>query len=1147
MTSSGPPEPFGSARDLKKSLTCFEAIRLLPNGEIALRHLKYSADLSNVLFSNFLTKNQVKFDEEILPRLRVKLNVVRCNRKNQNILIYDNRFHSDVVGSWPEVCILLDRNDRLVKKGNFSICIPFSDKSSISNLPPRRDLSELLQVSGHKFKDPKNFRETRSVIRKLNLQNSAVVWYRWKISASLKKFGQLWLVPPPNCLRTVEVEAFLRPDYSLGFRADTKHLQRPIRKNKSERRNEAEKIRDEKIDLKIPDEFSRNYSSCVSVSLVGLNELFNLTSLSPEQFSNLSKSLGKTAGVLWIELDDLKRARFATYRDAGHEFQLELDSQKKWKKLFDTIFARREEMTREKEFILKNATDYLTEFAGENFGSRHKRCLASLKRCIKNFKLLVYGKNDYVIHSLKSEFCFYMSQRTKKGFRGVAMNSDSKNNLSMLKTPELSLFNFFNYKKLNEEEEDSVDYLPDPVISGKGRKSLIFQKRQPDGRTTLACVRERGEKRSGQLLAAWNLFGDMFMSQFQFDIFSLPFGSLSGLSYKSIWTLYTRSGGPYHHGLERTKMFDRELLRKHSKGGFSYSAQMKKEVGDPLHDDPGQTCKNIQSCDIRSSYGYACSTLNSVKGFCTSYALPASDDDSCGGKKLIRCDRFARFESFEFLSVFYTLHQLETSSAQRVKIKTVYSNFHQFGVFVLKNFPIDLAVVTEAGHLRLFNMDGSFAHGCRAGCPNEKSYVGNQNRTDLERASQFRDDCIQQWCRNMNRKMNNNSFSIYTVVTSCHDAAYSPTNLKIYFESVPELRSLTSGYLKKNEISADELLSCSPDMNFLALVEGHVDGLAAAADNCFKPLLVLEDSEKKMWSRSDRTLRETLVSRDTLEWLTENYQFKIEKVKKVWLFKKCNLFRRVFDRLVKQRSLEETSITKKQFLKSLVNHCSGYFGLNENKNNCLKSNRLVLKLGRNFDMYNTEIIEADPVENTSILILRSYSRLRRSAGGRTSQNSALPIYCLIVEFGKMRLSQAMCHFEKFLQPEKFRFAYSNVDNLILVLSEETLEKAASPLLRKQFLAQQSLFFGSDPGQLKVEFEFSSSDNWKFVTGSCQNYAVLAEKYEGVHRNNGLNAISSETSYLASCNILENQKTVVQQERRVDKMRNSETIFKNISF
>ena len=674
-------------------------------------------------------------------------------------------------------------------------------------------------------------------------------------------------------------------------------------------------------------------------------------------------------------------------------------------------------------------------------------------------------------------------------------------------------------------------------------------------------MRERGKKRSRQLLAAWNLFGQLFVSEFNYDIFSLPFGSLSGLSYKSIWTLYARSGGPYHHGLEKIKTFDRELLRKHCQGGFSYSAEIKREVGDPLRDDPARTCKSIRSFDIRSSYGYACSTLNSVKGFCTSYSLqpppptptPTSDDDSFREQKLIRCDRFARFESFEFLSVFYTIRLLETASP-RVKIKTVYSNFHQFGVFVLNRFPVDLTVVTEEGHLRLFNMDGSFAHGCRAGCPDEKSYVGDKSREELEMASQLRDDCIQKWCKNMNEKMNNNSFSIYKVVTDCHDSDYSPKNLRLQFESWPELRSLTSGYLKKNELSAGDLLGCSREMNYLALVEGRVvaDKEATPASG-LKPLLVLREvaaGEKKNWSRSDNTMGETLVSRDTLEWLTKNCQFKVEKVKKIWLFKKCNLFGRVFDRLVKQRALDETGKTKKEFLKSLVNHCSGYFGLNENNKINSKANRLVLKLGRNFDMFKTEIVEAEPVENQNILILRTFTG-RRNAANLRPQNSALPIYCLIVDFGKMRLSQAMCHFERFLHPEKFRFAYSNVDNLIVVLSEDALEEAAADddaanrPLKKQFLAQQSVFFGPDPGQLKVEFEFTSADNWKFVTGCCQNYAVLADKRDGLHRNNGLNSITAETSFLASSNMLEKRKTVVRQERRVDKMRNSETTFKNI--
>ena len=1108
-----------STLDSNKSLICFEAIKKLPNGRFALKQYRGEKKLLQMSFLKFMAKHQTEFDEEILIHLKTKLNVVKFNCKNEPILIYDNRYLKIVKPNWPEVCWIMNKRGKIIQTGDFSICIPFSADSSIKNLPAEQELCELLQLKTKKFKNPKNFVETKKIVKRLNLENDIVVWYHWKIGRRKKRYGEIWLQPPPNkIVDGIDIEAFLRPNYTIGFRGSTKFLD-DLRPSLSQMN-----ISNGPVAIAIPpNEFQKNAAASVCVQLQGLNELFNISALSLENFKKISTLLGKMAGAVWIELDVENNARFATYKDFQVEFQVELSCQQDWNKFFDFIFERRNVIMKEKETILAPAIAYLKQVTQNNDASSpFQKCLKNFEICIKNSKILVYSKNDFVLHSLKTQFCYFMSKKALKGFRGIGLTGDAKNNLSTLKTPELTFANFFNYLEM---EEASEDFLPEPVLLLK--KNLKKQPPQNNTQSTLSYVKERGLVQARQLYLAWQTFGEMFLNQFHFDIFSIPFSSLSGLSFKSIWTLYTRSGGWYQHGLEKSKHFDRDLLRKQCKGGFSFSAQLKRNANEPLFESQTELCKNIQGFDIRSSYGFACSELSAVKGFCTSFKWNNEKNN------LECCDTVWRFNSFEFLSVFYTIHYLETNL--RVNIKTVYSNFHQFGFFSIKRYPLDLVVVTAEGHLRLFNFDGEYAHGCRAGCPSLASYVQNKSRKDLEAETEERDNFIEAWCEQMNRSMKNESFCIYQVKTSCHDSAFFKSNLLKYFKSQPVLKNLISHYFRTREVEMDELIFCSENLTFLAIVEGFVPN-----SNDQKPLFVQDGDQK--WKRAEST-DGLFLSRDYLQWLMEEFNFQVTKIQKVWVYKKCKLFNVIFKNLIEQRALDSTSQTQKDFLKNVVNFCSGYFGFNEFKAQAFTKNRLVTKIGQKFDC-NTEIKFLDSIGDVSFLVLRKQLLTRE----KKNSNYPLPIYCLITEFGKMTLSKAFCHFEKFLMKEKRLFAYSNIDNLILILSTETLEDAVCPALREKFLKHQKNFFGLKPGQLKKEFEFVSSDKWKFVTSMAQNYAVLSEKSsKDINKNNGWNASSSEHSYTAACKILKKQKVSILQERRVDKMLNTKTVLKNLCF
>jgi hypothetical protein len=119
-----------------------------------------------------------------------------------------------------------------------------------------------------------------------------------------------------------------------------------------------------------------------------------------------------------------------------------------------------------------------------------------------------------------------------------------------------------------------------------------------------------------------------------------------------------------------------------------------------MHSTFGNPASTILEMDITSSYGYASSNMMTPSGFC--YGYIANEDGI-----LVRCDKTPRHKTFEFLSVFYTLHALEK---QGYVIQTVYSNFHQYGIFSINKYPVDLVVICQKqqspGKILLFQFDG---------------------------------------------------------------------------------------------------------------------------------------------------------------------------------------------------------------------------------------------------------------------------------------------------------------------------------------------------------------------------------------------------------------------------------------------------------
>jgi len=497
------------------------------------------------------------------------------------------------------------------------------------------------------------------------------------------------------------LSAYTKFDYSIAYRKQ-EVAKKIVRKRKIEDIfNEFSKLTTSSDCKKaVFDAYQQNRSSVVSVSLSGLTEAFNLGAITNfEHFKQLSYRLSLTSASIWVELDESGEARYITYSEINPDytvgFEVNNHCELSWKKTFDEIFERRQNAVDKKQKLLGNLIQHLSKFPSKT-SSPWTKCINSLKACIKRMTIVLFSEKDDVMHALKLNFANYLSNRKEKYYRGVTIKSSSTKDLIALVTHQMCIFNLQGY--LPEGDFLPSDVKPKPVIP-KNVKNLYHCKSPLKETSMIQYCFERGEKLSKSVLINWFEFGKKFVDQFEFDIFSLSYTSLSSLSFKCIWLKYTKEAGHLFHGIEKTKLQYEAVIRDHSHGGFSYSFRDKLDSGQEMHGGlgGGEPVVAAMEFDIMSSYGFGASSIETATGFCTGFK------HDCG-EYLQKTDLTARQKSFEFLSVYYTVWN--TMENEGLKISATYSNFHQLGFVQIGPYPLDLVIVLEGGRILLYQFDG---------------------------------------------------------------------------------------------------------------------------------------------------------------------------------------------------------------------------------------------------------------------------------------------------------------------------------------------------------------------------------------------------------------------------------------------------------
>jgi hypothetical protein len=1080
-----------------------QAIELLPNNQLYKKKVKEEGLNQNVPFLQILEKNM---DQFLFLQTFLYLRLVILQHVGNSMqILYSGLFSGPNLNpAWPIQIWIFNSKGHILRKENCLSSCPKLNRYKQKHFLPQQNLSTMLGLT-KQYPDPIDFQSTIEFLTKHNKLDHVQINYCYSYHSY--NGAVFWNDPLDTKLY---IEAFTTFKYQLGFRiakltSKTKQKKVTI--------NNATEIGN--VGATEPNIRQANKSSAISVKLAGLNLAFNLGIIMYEQVAQLSLELGKCAASIWMEYDTLFNARYVTVCAAKQIFQTEIINQQSWIKVFDFIYKIKFEVAQQKRQILDSVLTKLSNVS-QSTHSPFKSCVQQLMHTIEHLTVVLFSTDDTCIHAIKLYLCAYLKE-TKKKYNIIHLNTSSTNTINMLRTKELTFLNLNMYL-----DDDAIfkSTLPKPVIVHYIKR--LFHQPKIDAATTLLCLcKKRGKEIAPQLLICWLTIGQFFIDHFELDIFASHFRSISYLAFVAVWSKYAKTSGVFHQGLEKTKAAYEKIFRSFSHGGFSYSCKDYLECGQPIFGTHGEHASSLFSLDITSSYGYAGSQIQIPTGFCNAYF-----DNGCGFLQL--CEPFSRHNSFEFLSVYYTLYLLSLEQSRQVK--TVFSNFHSNGIFYIKRYPIDLVVIFSNGDISLFQFDGAYAHGCREGCQLFSSFVRGRQRKDLETETQKRDDVINLWVKETNEM--SIIKALYVVITDCHDDNYKLKRLKQHFHAIPLLSSLISSYPTAKTCTQDDVLFSNDNLTFIIVLEGFVP--LKSDGKCPKPLLC--KNEEQNWSRQNATTsRPILLTKDYLNWLTKHYNFQVTKIHSVFFYKKCNILNLIYTELTLLRMNPNISNSIKQLVKNVVNFSAGYFGLNEKKGSKMTF-KLLTGVGSKYTTKRHVPQYLATINNLQCFIVGT---ARSQKNTHSMSIAPFPIFLSIVEFGKKRLSEILCFFDKFLLSSHYRHLYSNVDNILFVISTPSIDQSVDPQLFKQYCKEKCNFFNSVPlpGYLKQDLHVTSNQEWKFVSPVIMNYCIKTNESHKTIYKCLFNNVTGEQAFENSFKMLKKEKLQVQQTRRIDKVVN----------
>ena len=1060
------------------------------------------------------------------------------------------------------------------KKGLESLpnCLRFSPKY----VHPEKDLAALLNISDSQRESPQDYAATKAWLEHFNLLDKVTIMYCTSLLP--RKLHVNWIYGDSTFL----LEAYLGPDGKLAFA-----LYKPTVAKRSVSLKTLPVSPPAQIPLNTPSKNAQNMSGAVSTQLQGLTSAYFLGLISENKLLKLAgHKLNKLFGALWFHLDDKENIRHVAYSD-GHLdgnktfeiFPPQCDGgpnktqQLSWQKFFDFLWQRHLKLCDIKKLylskLLRRTTRQFTH--QQDLTSKQSTCLKQLQKFVSKTRIILFSNRDTELHAFKLPFAKFVADKEKKS---LALKTNDKNTIVSLVSSFMQIDNVAPFFAVmpqstdNSQQQTDVEFLntvkgwlhsrdvfevsPNLPISSElskmeKQKVLLGDNDAHDKevKTMLGYVHRRGRFLVTMLHTLFEHFCRYILDKFRIDLHTWPVASLTSLAFQVVWVRYTILGGPLVHAPEKTKPFYDQLLRNHSRGGFSWSLAGHIESGDALGGD-GETAQTVCELDICSSYGYAASQMACPGGFCVGFM----DNPDAGVPCLNRSDNF-RHNRFEFRGTYKMIYDLSLTGAD---IVAVYSNYHPLGIFYLGKYPIDLCIITKnAGHF-LIQFDHMYTHGCKHGCPGCYKYAGKKTRDEVQEQTRIRDEAIQQWVDRVNSGMGKSkdcrqTFT-YAVVSECHTEGYSTKALEECFQVGQPLHFLIAPYLalpfQMMAGGKQELHQLPPTLTYIMFCQGHVVDPQGR-------LFVWTEEGKQDFAPSTLPGKEMMLTRAHYEYLCREHNFQLDTIQALLFYKTDSVLPKVFEELTRDRYSSLHSASKINVIKCLINFACGYFGYNANKKKGPNANKKWLVTGINIRRPSVSMFAlnyAGDFNQETFYTKTQLAQLPRRTGRTVKpllfakcNNAALPIFCTIIDLGKLRLAQCFLFIQRVTRPGSVQLLYSHIDNMILATSRPRFEQLVDSAQLAYYQDHRDEFFVPDnaavpsPGQLKIEFNMTGH-GWKFASPYSCFYGLIGDE-AAFSKTSGLNNLSAAESYHCAVNLLNQMPVTLTQQRRVDKTANTQ--------
>jgi hypothetical protein len=971
---------------------------------------------------------------------------------------------------------------------------------------------------------PHDYDTTKAWLQKVNLWNRVTILYCTSLFP--KKLHVNWITALDETL--VVLEAFIGTQKTLAFAPYSP----AIRKYKCCRPKLPPAAQQSPPVFRNTTPSSCNMSSAVSTQLKGLTGAFYLGLLSAKAFKQLTAGeLTNTFGALWIHLDGAAEEQSVIHlaytdyhREGCQNFQISSD--KDWKPFFDFLWQRHNQLCLLKKSQLGQLMEQMKkQFEQPLLTSKHSACLAQLNNFCAKTRIVVFATGDSVMHALKKPFAAFAQEKKKSHCKGLRLKTNDKNTIVSLSCAFMQIDNIAPLFAVRQDQ-DFLHVLADWVPP-----QHIFK--VPPADSTVKGMHNRGGLLANMLHRLFTTFCQFIFKKYCIDLHTWPINSLTSLAFQTVWIKYAQMGGPLLHAPEKTKPYYEQLMRTFSRGGFSWSLRNQLNSGDPLGPE-AETAKSICEYDICSSYGYAASQMKCPGGFCVGYV------DLEDNGKLQRTDKY-RYKHFEFQATFKFIHDLHLAGAV---ISAVYSNYHALGILYLGKYPVDLCVTTKNRGNFVVQFDQVYTHGCGTGCHGLFRYSGNKTRPHLEQKTQLRDTAIQQW-------VDQTDSYTYVVVSECHTPGYKTKSLAQEFVPGQPLYFLVEPYLQlpRNTFNMDQLTRLSSDLTYTLFCQGHAESITSSDK---PPLFVWNDQEQQDFSCRTAPGQNVMLSQLHYEYLCREHNFKLDSVKAILFYKTDPFLPRVFQQLTQDRYEASHSPSQVAVIKCLINFACGYFGYNADKKKGpnRRNNWLVSGFDTRYPFKKYTFEDAGDFNRQSYFVKSQLAQVARQkkpqlpAAYLKASNSALPIFCTIIDVGKMRLGECLTFIQRAARPGSVKLLYTHIDNVILACSESRLEEAVAPKQQPYFQTHRQNFLSQEgqdplPGQLKLEFNLVS-DCWKFASPKTCFYGLINGDHDSHSKTSSLNSLSHQDAYRCALQLLNKTPVKLTQERRVNKLSNTLT-------